>query len=89
VNGFGLDFLEQYHKDGDELLNHIIRVDEIWISFMNVEIKEQSKQSIHSHSPNKPKKFKQTSARKSMVSDGEIPATRDYSNVKSVWLNIK
>jgi hypothetical protein len=29
VNGFGLDFLEQYHKDGDELLNHIIRVDEI------------------------------------------------------------
>jgi chorismate-pyruvate lyase len=55
VNGFGLEFLEQYHKDSDELLNHIIRGDEIWVSFVNVETKEQSKQWMHTHSLNKPK----------------------------------
>jgi hypothetical protein len=25
-NGFGFDFLELYHKDGYEFLNHIVRV---------------------------------------------------------------
>jgi transposase len=41
-----LTFLERYHKDGDESLNHIVGVtgDENLISFVNVEIKEQSKQ---------------------------------------------
>jgi hypothetical protein len=57
-----LPLLERYHKDGDEFLNHIVRVtgDETWVLFMNVEIKEQSKQWMHTHSPNKPKEFKQT-----------------------------
>jgi hypothetical protein len=38
-----LIFLEQYHKDGNEFLNDIIRVtgDETWVSFVNVETKEQ------------------------------------------------
>jgi hypothetical protein len=42
-----LTFLEQYHKNGDEFLNHIVRVtgDETWVSFVNVETKEHSKQS--------------------------------------------
>jgi hypothetical protein len=31
MNAFGLDFLEQYQKDGDELLYHIIRGDETWV----------------------------------------------------------
>jgi hypothetical protein len=55
-NGFGFDFLERYHKDGDAFLNHIIRItgDETWVSFVNVETKEQSKQWMHTHSPNKP-----------------------------------
>jgi hypothetical protein len=59
-NGFGFGFLERYHKDGGEFLNHIVRVtgDETWLSFMNVGTKEQSKQWMHTHSPNKPKKFK-------------------------------
>jgi hypothetical protein len=41
-----LTFLEQYHKDGNEFLSHIIWVtgDETWVSFVNVETKEQSKQ---------------------------------------------
>jgi hypothetical protein len=53
-----LTFLERYHKDGVEFLNHIIRVtdDEICVSFVNVETKEQSKKWMHTHSPHKPKK---------------------------------
>jgi L-rhamnose mutarotase len=54
------------HKDGDEFFNHIERVtgDETWVSF---ETKEQSRQWMHTHSPNKSKRFKQTlSSRKLM-----------------------
>jgi hypothetical protein len=67
--GFSFDFLEWYHKDGDEFLNHIICVtgDEIWVSFVNVETNEQLKQWMHTHSPNKLKKFKQTSARQMLT----------------------
>jgi hypothetical protein len=55
-----LIFLERYHKDCDEFLRHIVRVtgDETWVLFVNVETKEQSTSWIHTHSPNKPKKFK-------------------------------
>jgi hypothetical protein len=53
-NVFGFDFLEQYHKDGSEFLNHIIQVtvDETWVSCVNVETKEQSKQWMRTHSHN-------------------------------------
>jgi hypothetical protein len=30
--------------------------DETWVPFVNVEIREHSKQSVHTHLPNKPKK---------------------------------
>jgi hypothetical protein len=52
-----LPFLERYHKDGDQFLNHIVRVtgNETWDSFVNVETKEQSKQWKHTHSLNKRK----------------------------------
>jgi hypothetical protein len=42
VFGFCGLFLERCHKDGDEFLNHIVRVtgDETWVSFVNVETKE-------------------------------------------------
>jgi hypothetical protein len=45
-NGSGFDFSERYHKDGDEFLNHIVRVtgDKSWVSIVNVETNEQSKQ---------------------------------------------
>jgi hypothetical protein len=70
-NCFGCDFLlERYHEGGDEFLNHIVRVtgDGTWVSFVNVETKEQSKQRMNIHSPNKAKEFKQTlSARKLMA----------------------
>jgi hypothetical protein len=59
-----LNFLERYHKDGDEFFSHIVRVtgDGTWGLFMNVETEEQSKQWMHTHSPNKPKEFIQTPA---------------------------
>jgi hypothetical protein len=62
---------------------------------MNVEIKEQSKQWMHTHSPNKPKEFKQTLSacqkaddncflEQERSADGGIHATRDHNNVRSV-----
>jgi hypothetical protein len=48
---------------------HIVQVtgDETSVSFFNAKTKEQSKQWMHTHSPNQPKKFKQMSARKLMA----------------------
>jgi hypothetical protein len=65
-----LTSLEQYHKDDDEFLNHIVQVTsgETWVSFVNFETKEQSKKWMHTHSPDNPKNIKQTlSARKLMT----------------------
>jgi hypothetical protein len=55
-----LTFLQRHHEDGDEFLSHIVRVtaDETWVSFVNAETREQSKQWMHTHSPNKPRVFK-------------------------------
>jgi hypothetical protein len=67
-NGFGFDFLERYRKDSDENLKHVITGDETWVSFVNVETKEQSKQWMHTHSPNKPRNLnKRLPARKLMA----------------------
>jgi hypothetical protein len=64
-----VDFLRRCHKNGDEFLNHIVRVtsDENWVSFVNVETKEQSKQWMYTHPPNKPKSFKQTLSVKKLM----------------------
>jgi hypothetical protein len=62
-----LTFLERYHKDSDGFLSHIVTGDEIWVSFVNVETKEQARQWMHTYSPNKLKRFKQMSARKLMA----------------------
>jgi hypothetical protein len=66
-----LTFLERYHKDGDEFLNHIVRVtcDTIKVSFVNLETKESSQSSgcTHIHQTSR-KNFKRTlSARKLMA----------------------
>jgi hypothetical protein len=44
----------------NEFLSHIMRItgDEILVSFVINEIKEQSNQWLHIYSPNKPNKFK-------------------------------
>jgi hypothetical protein len=44
-----LTSLERYHQDGNKFLNRIITGDETWVSFVNVETKEQSKQWMHTH----------------------------------------
>jgi hypothetical protein len=66
--GTALNFLVQYHNEGDEFLNHIVTEDETCISHVTLDNKPQSMQWQHSASP-KAKKFKQTlSARKIMCS---------------------
>jgi hypothetical protein len=64
-----LTFLEQYHKEGNEFLNHIVQVtaDETWVSFVNVETKEQSKQWMHTYLPGKPKKVQTLPVRRLMA----------------------
>jgi hypothetical protein len=96
-----LTFLERCHEDGNEFLHHIVRVrgDETWISLPNVETKERSKQWMHTHSPSKTKKFKQTSACQNADSncflelqrsaDGGFHVTRVHNNVSSVLRNTK
>jgi hypothetical protein len=45
-----LTFLQQYHKDCNEFLNHIqVTGDEACLTFVNVETKEQSKQWMHTY----------------------------------------
>jgi hypothetical protein len=62
-----LTFLERYHKDGYEFLDHIVTGVETWIAHIAPESMQQSLQWRHIGSP-KPKKFKQTlSARKIMA----------------------
>jgi exosome complex RNA-binding protein Csl4 len=92
-----LNILRLYHKHGDEVLNRIVRVtgDETWVSFVNVETEEQSKQWMHTHSSNKPKKFNQALSAcqkadcncflgQERNADGETRASRDHSNVRNV-----
>jgi hypothetical protein len=78
---------------------YIIQVtgEETWVSFVSVEPKQQSKQWMHTHSPNKVKKFKHFLPESLWVSlvgqersaDGGIHAMRDHSNVTSIFQNTK
>jgi hypothetical protein len=92
-----VDFLDQYHKDGSEFLSHILWVtaDETWVSFVKFETKEQSKQWMHTHSPNKLKMFKQTVSPCQIAegscflgqessTDGGIHIAGGHNNVRSV-----
>jgi hypothetical protein len=67
---------------------------------VNVETTEQSNQWMHTHSPNKPKMFKQTLSacqkadgycflKQERSTDGGIHATIDHNNVTSVMRNTK
>jgi hypothetical protein len=67
---------------------------------MNVETKEQSKQWMHTHSPNRLVKFKQTLyacqkadgncfLRQERSADGGIHATRDHNNIRTILQNTK
>jgi hypothetical protein len=94
-NSFGFDFLKC-----NDYLNHIVQVtgDETWVSFMNVDAKGQSKQWIHTYSPNRLKKFKQTTAYQKAdgiyflgqerSANGGIHITMYHNNIRSV-LHVK
>jgi hypothetical protein len=95
-----LILLEEYHKDGREFLNHIVSVtgDKTWTSSVNVHTKQQSKQWIHTQSPNTSNEFKQKmSARQKPDSkcflghgrgaDSGVHATRNHNNIRSVLKN--
>jgi hypothetical protein len=94
-----LTFLQQYHRYGNEFLSNIVQVtgEETWVSFVNVETEEQSKQWMHTHSPNKQKKVKKMSARKLMATvfwdrKGVLMVEfiqQGTSNVRSVLQNTK
>ena len=58
--GSAFTFLQRYWEEGDEFLDRIVTGDETWVQFVNAETKDQSEQWMHTHSTNKPKKFKQT-----------------------------
>jgi hypothetical protein len=61
----------RYNTDGDEILNHTVRVtgDETQVSYLNVAAEEQRKQWKHSYSPNKSKTFRQSSAKRLLIAD--------------------
>ncbi|GFR18102.1 HTH_48 domain-containing protein [Trichonephila clavata] len=64
--GSALTFLERYHNEGEDFLDHIVTGDETWVAYVTPESKQQSMEWRHSSSP-KRVKFKQTiSARKIM-----------------------
>jgi histone-lysine N-methyltransferase SETMAR len=62
-----LTFLQRYHDEGDEFFDNVVTGDETWVKFVNVETKEQYRQWMHTFSPNKPRKFKQSLANRKLV----------------------
>jgi hypothetical protein len=62
-----LRFLQRYHDEGDVFLDKIVTGNETWVKFVNVETKEESRQWLHTHSPNKPRKFKQSLANRKLI----------------------
>jgi hypothetical protein len=47
--GAALSFLECYHREGDEFLDHIVTGDETWVSHYTPEGKRQSQEWHHAH----------------------------------------
>ena len=62
-------FLQRNWEEGDEFLDRIVTGEKTWVKLVNEETKEQSmcKQWMHTHFPNKPKKFKQTLSNRKMM----------------------
>ena len=59
-----LDFLDRYHKEGDQFLENIVTGDETWVSHMTPQSKRQSMEWHHTTSPVKVKAKKTMSTRK-------------------------
>ncbi|GFU06858.1 uncharacterized protein NPIL_425661 [Nephila pilipes] len=61
---FALEFLSQYHTDGEEFLNRIVTVDETWVRHVNVETKQQSMALGHMGTSTRLRTLQTLSARK-------------------------
>ncbi|GFU74553.1 histone-lysine N-methyltransferase SETMAR [Trichonephila clavipes] len=62
-----LDFLDRYHKEGDQFLERIATGDETWVSHITPESKRQSMQWRHTNSPVRVKAKRTISTRKVMA----------------------
>ncbi|GFV00446.1 histone-lysine N-methyltransferase SETMAR [Trichonephila clavipes] len=61
-----LDFLDRYHKEGDQFLESIVTGDETWVSHITPESKRQSMEWRHTNSPVRVKAKRTISTRKVM-----------------------
>jgi len=59
-----LTFMQRCHDEWDEFLDKIVTGDKTRFKFVNVDTKEQW---MHTHSPNKPRKFKQSLANRKLM----------------------
>ncbi|GFX70267.1 histone-lysine N-methyltransferase SETMAR [Trichonephila clavipes] len=62
-----LDFLDRYHKEGDQFLERIVTGDETWVSHITPESKRQSMEWRHTNSPVRVKAKRTISTRKVMA----------------------
>lgn len=65
--GAALTFFTRYDEEGDEMFDHIVAGDETWVSYVNVEQKNQSREWGHTSSPRKPNKCRQTFSNKKVM----------------------
>ncbi|GFR03470.1 histone-lysine N-methyltransferase SETMAR [Trichonephila clavata] len=65
--GVALEFLSQYHTDGEEFLNRIVTGVETWVPHVNAETKQQSKARGHTGSPVRLRKARQTLSEKKLM----------------------
>ncbi|GFY08860.1 histone-lysine N-methyltransferase SETMAR [Trichonephila clavipes] len=59
-----LDFLDRYHKEGDQFLERIVTGDKTWVSHITPESKRQSMERRHTNSPVRVKAKRTISTRK-------------------------
>jgi hypothetical protein len=95
-NGFGFDVVRAISQRWWWISQSHYNRDETCVSSVNVETKEQSKQCMHTHSPNKMKTssaFQEDGGNcflgQERSSDGGIHATKDLNNIRSVLWNTK
>ncbi|GFV89672.1 histone-lysine N-methyltransferase SETMAR [Trichonephila clavipes] len=64
-----LDFLDRYHKEGDQFLERIVTGDKTWVSHITPESKRQSMEWRHTNSPVRAKAKRTISTRKVMATE--------------------
>ncbi|GFR10450.1 uncharacterized protein TNCT_388171 [Trichonephila clavata] len=87
--GAALEFLSQYHMDGEHFLNRIVIGYETLVAHVNAETKQQSMAWGHIGAPTRLKKARQTlSARKLMVPSFRF-SRKVADRIHKTWNHIK